>query len=162
MLAIFHTVVDMGGLLSSGIFEGGGVADRINEFSAMNCIAFVVLGIPMFVMLRKSRRIRLEMLYNNVTIIDDEREGAKLAVVSLVLGICSIIFSFWISDGTWNCRHACFKNVKKAKRYNNAIATAGMITSIIGFVLSVICTIGMMVLFASGMYDRLVNMSMLQ
>ena len=25
------------------------------------------------------RRIRLEMLYNNVTIIDDEREGAKLA-----------------------------------------------------------------------------------
>lgn len=73
MLAIFHTVVDMGGLLSSGIFEGGGVADRINEFSAMNCIAFVVLGIPMFVMLRKSRRIRLEMLYNNVTIIDDER-----------------------------------------------------------------------------------------
>ena len=38
----------------------------------------------------------------------------------------------------------------------------GMITSIIGFVLSVICTIGMMVLFASGMYDRLVNMSMLQ
>lgn len=60
----------------------------------MNCIAFVVLGIPMLVMLRKSRRIRLEMLYNNVTIIDDEREGAKLAVVSLVLGICSIIFSF--------------------------------------------------------------------
>jgi uncharacterized protein len=95
MLAIFHTVVDMGGLLSSGIFEGGGVADRINEFSAMNCIAFVVLGIPMLVMLRKSRRIRLEMLYNNVTIIDDEREGAKLAVVSLVLGICSIIFSFF-------------------------------------------------------------------
>ena len=60
----------------------------------MNCIAFIVLGIPMLVMLRKSRRIRLEMLYNNVTIIDDEREGAKLAVVSLVLGICSIIFSF--------------------------------------------------------------------
>ena len=30
----------------------------------------------------------------------------------------------------------------------------------IGFVLSVICTIGMVVLFASGMYDRLVNMSM--
>lgn len=60
----------------------------------MNCIAFVVLGIPMLVMLRKSRRIRLEMLYNNVTIIDDEREGAKLAEVSLVLGICSIIFSF--------------------------------------------------------------------
>lgn len=90
----FPYVVDMGGLLSSGIFEGGGVADRINEFSAMNCIAFIVLGIPMLVMLRKSRRIRLEMLYNNVTIIDDEREGAKLAVVSLVLGICSIIFSF--------------------------------------------------------------------
>ena len=92
------------------------MADRINEFSAMNCIAFIVLGIPMLVMLRKSRRIRLEMLYNNETIIDDEREGAKLAVVSLVLGICSIIFSFfWISDGTWNCRHACFQNVKKGK-----------------------------------------------
>ena len=45
----------------------------------------------MLVMLRKSRRILLEMLYNNETIIDDEREGAKLAVVSLVLGICSII-----------------------------------------------------------------------
>lgn len=70
------------------------MADRINEFSAMNCVAFIVLGIPMLVMLRKSRRIRLEMLYNNETIIDDEREGAKLAVVSLVLGICSIIFSF--------------------------------------------------------------------
>jgi len=49
----------------------------------------------------------------------------------------------------------------KAPQECNAIATAGMITSIIGFVLSVICTIGMMVLFASGMYDRLVNMSML-
>ena len=43
-------------------------------------------------MLRKSRRIRLEMLYNNETIIDDEREGAKLAVVSLVLGI-AVLFS---------------------------------------------------------------------
>lgn len=77
--------------------------------------------------------------------------------------VSAVLFSrFWISDGTWNCRHACFQNVKRAKQYNNAIATAGMITSIIGFVLSVICTIGMMVLFASGMYDRLVNMSMLQ
>mgnify|MGYP000455395400 CR=1 FL=1 len=163
MLAIFHTVVDMGGLLSSGIFEGGGVADRINEFSAMNCIAFVVLGIPMLVMLRKSRRIRLEMLYNNVTIIDDEREGAKLAVVSLVLGICSIIFSFFgYLMGLGIVGMLASKMSKRAKQYNNAIATAGMITSIIGFVLSVICTIGMMVLFASGMYDRLVNMSMLQ
>ena len=53
------------------------------------------------------------------------------------------------------------KMSKKAKQYNNAIATAGLITSIIGFVLSVICTIGMVVLFASGIYDRLVNMSML-
>ena len=163
MLAIFHTVVDMGGLLSSGIFEGGGVADRINEFSAMNCVAFVVLGIPMLVMLRKSRRIRLEMLYNNETIIDDEREGAKLAVVSLVLGICSIIFSFFgYLMGLGIVGMLASKMSKRAKQYNNAIATAGMITSIIGFVLSVICTIGMMVLFASGMYDRLVNMSMLQ
>lgn len=163
MLAIFHTVVDMGGLLSSGIFEGGGVADRINEFSAMNCVAFIVLGIPMLVMLRKSRRIRLEMLYNNETIIDDEREGAKLAVVSLVLGICSIIFSFFgYLMGLGIVGMLASKMSKKAKQYNNAIATAGMITSIIGFVLSVICTIGMMVLFASGMYDRLVNMSMLQ
>lgn len=162
MLAIFHTVVDMGGLLSSGIFEGGGVADRINEFSAMNCIAFVVLGIPMLVMLRKSRRIRLEMLYNNVTIIDDEREGAKLAEVSLVLGICSIIFSFFgYLMGLGIVGMLASKMSKKAKQYNNTIATAGMITSIIGFVLSVICTIGMMVLFASGIYDRLVNMSML-
>ena len=162
MLAIFHTVVDMGGLLSSGIFEGGGVADRINEFSAMNCIAFIVLGIPMLVMLRKSRRIRLEMLYNNETIIDDEREGAKLAVVSLVLGICSIIFSFFgYLMGLGIVGMLASKMSKKAKQYNNAIATAGMITSIIGFVLSVICTIGMMVLFASGIYDRLVNMSML-
>ena len=161
MLAIFHTVVDMGGLLSSGIFEGGGVADRINEFSAMNCIAFVVLGIPMLVMLRKSRRIRLEMLYNNVTIIDDEREGAKLAVVSLVLGICSIIFSFFgYLMGLGIVGMLASKMSKRAKQYNNAIATAGMITSIIGFVLSVICTIGMMVLFASGIYDRLVNMTM--
>ena len=31
---------------------------------------------------------------------------------------------------------------------------------ILGFVLSLICTIGMIVLFASGMYDRLVNMTM--
>ena len=51
-------------------------------------------------------------------------------------------------------------DVYKRQQYNNAIATAGMITSIIGFVLSVICTIGMMVLFASGIYDRLVNMTM--
>ena len=139
MLAIFHTVVDMGGLLSSGIFEGGGVT----------------------VMLRKSRRIRLEMLYNNVTIIDDEREGAKLAVVSLVLGICSIIFSFFgYLMGLGIVGMLASKMSKKAKQYNNAIATAGMITSIIGFVLSVICTIGMMVLFASGIYDRLVNMTM--
>ena len=119
MLAIFHTVVDMGGLLSSGIFEGGGVADRINEFSAMNCIAFVVLG------------------------------------------ICSIIFSFFgYLMGLGIVGMLASKMSKRAKQYNNAIATAGMITSIIGFVLSVICTIGMMVLFASGIYDRLVNMTM--
>ena len=128
----------------------------------MNCVAFIVLGIPMLVMLRKSRRIRLEMLYNNETIIDDEREGAKLAVVSLVLGICSIIFSFFgYLMGLGIVGMLASKMSKRAKQYNNAIATAGMITSIIGFVLSVICTIGM-VLFASGMYDRLVNMSMLQ
>ena len=110
---------------------------------------------------RRSGKIRLEMLYNNVTVIDDEREGAKLAVVSLVLGICSIIFSFFgYLMGLGIVGMLASKMSKKAKQYNNAIATAGLITSIIGFVLAVICTIGMMVLFASGMYDRFVNMSM--
>ena len=110
---------------------------------------------------RRSGKIRLEMLYNNETIIDDEREGAKLAVVSLVLGICSIIFSFFgYLMGLGIVGMLASKMSKRAKQYNNAIATAGMITSIIGFVLSLICTIGMMVLFASGMYGRLVNMMM--
>lgn len=160
MLAIFHTVVDMGGLLSSGIFEGGGAADRINEFSAMNCIAFIVLGIPMFVMLRKSRRIRLEMLYNNVPIIDDEREGLSLQWFHWCLVFAALFSLFGYLMGLGIVGMLASQMSKKAKQYNNTIATAGLITSIIGFVLSVICTIGMMMLFASGIYDRLVNMSM--
>ena len=37
----------------------------------LSLIHIFVLGIPMLVMLRKSRRIRLEMLYNNETITDE-------------------------------------------------------------------------------------------
>ena len=82
-------------------------------------------------------------------------------VSTMVLGICSIIFSFFgYLMGLGIVGMLASKMSKRAKQYNNAIATAGMITSIIGFVLSVICTIGMMVLFASGIYDRLVNMTM--
>lgn len=91
------------------------MADRINEFSAMNCIAFIVLGIPMLVMLRKSRRIRLEMLYNNVTIIDDERRALSWQWFHWCLAFAVLFSRFWLSDGAWNCRHACFQNVKKGK-----------------------------------------------
>lgn len=80
-------------LLSTGIFDAGNIVSQINTFSAINSLSFIMLAIPMFVMLRKSRRIRLEMLYNNVPIYDDEHEAKMLSIVSLVLGIISLVLS---------------------------------------------------------------------
>ena len=155
VVAIFHTVVDLGALLSTGLFDDGGIVSQINTYSAMNAIAFIVLGIPMFVMLRKSRRIRMEMLYNNVPVIDDENEGRKLGIISLVLGICSLAFScIGYLGGLGIVGLLASRLSKKARPYDNSLATAGMVTSIVGIVLSVISTMILIIFYASGIASQ--------
>lgn len=155
IVVLFHTVVDLGSLLSTGLFDDGGIVSQINTYSAMNAIAFVILGIPMFVMLRKSRRIRMEMLYNNIPVIDDENEGRKLGVVSLVLGICSLAFScIGYLGGLGIVGLLASRLSKKARPYDNSLATAGMVTSIVGIVLSVISTIILIIFYASGIASQ--------
>ena len=152
MLVIFHALVDFASLLSTGIFDAGNIVSQINTFSAINSLSFIMLAIPMFVMLRKSRRIRLEMLYNNVPIYDDEHEAKMLSIVSLVLGIISLVLScigYLIGLGIVGIFAAILS--KKAKPYNNSMATAGMITSIIGIALSAIAVVLLSVLYSSDM-----------
>lgn len=155
IVVIFHAAIDMGALMSTGIFDNGGIVSQINTYSAMNAIAFIILGIPMFVMLRKSRRIRMEMLYNNIPVIDDENEGRKLGIVSLVLGICSIAFScIGYLGGLGIVGLLASRLSKKARPYDNSLATAGMVTSIVGIVLSVISTIILIIFYASGIASQ--------
>ena len=152
MLVIFHALVDFASLLSTGIFDAGNIVSQINTFSAINSLSFIMLAIPMFVMLRKSRRIRLEMLYNNVPIYDDEHEAKMLSIVSLVLGIISLVLScigYLIGLGIVGIFAAILS--KKAKPYNNSMATAGMITSIIGIILSAIAVVLLSVVYSSDM-----------
>ncbi|RHR85709.1 CPBP family intramembrane metalloprotease [Roseburia sp. AF15-21] len=152
MLVIFHALVDFASLLSTGIFDAGNIVSQINTFSAINSLSFIMLAIPMFVMLRKSRRIRLEMLYNNIPIYDDEHEAKMLSIVSLVLGIISLVLScigYLIGLGIVGIFAAILS--KKAKPYNNSMATAGMITSIIGIILSAIAVVLLSVVYSSDM-----------
>lgn len=155
LVAIFHTAIDMAALISTGLFDDGGIVSQINTYSALNSVAFVILAIPMFVMLRKSRRIRLEMLYNNVPVIDDENEGRRLGIVSLVLGICSLVFScIGYLGGLGIVGLLASRLSKKARPYDNSQATAGMVTSIVGIVLSVISTIVLIIFYASGIASQ--------
>ena len=155
MLVIFHALVDFASLLSTGIFDAGNIVSQINTFSAINSLSFILLAIPMFAMLRKSRRIRLKMLYNNVPIYDDEHEAKMLSIVSLVLGIISLVLScigYLIGLGIVGIFAAILS--KKAKPYNNSMATAGMITSIIGIALSAIAVVLLSVVYSSDMMTQ--------
>ena len=143
---ITHALTDFAALMGTGIFGNGTAVDGINNISYINLAAVPVLLIPCLVLLRKSKLEEMEKRANGIVVFETYEEADKMATVSLVLGVLGIIFGliggYGIGCGVVGILGSCIS--KKIKPEQNGVAMAGMITSIIGTVLSVF----MLVVFA--------------
>ena len=142
LVIIAHASVDFAGLLASGIFGIGTEVDGINEISWANLISVPVLVIPIFILLRKSKLAEMEQRANGMVVFDTYEEADSMATTSLVLGVLSIVTGFvgyGIGLGVVGILGSVLS--KKIKPYQNGVATAGLVTSIIGIVIGVLMAV---------------------
>ena len=142
IVVFLHAWIDFAGLMSGGIFGKGDLIDGLNQLSYMNLMAVVVYAIPCIVLLRKSKIMQLVMRANGILVYETEKEADQIAVVSLILGILSIMTScigYTMGLGIVGLLAANIS--KRIKREQNGMAIAGLITSLVGICFSVIAVI---------------------
>ena len=101
--------------MASGIFGNGDMTDMIGSLSVLNLVVTVPLFlVPCIVLLRRSKLDEIVEMREGEIIIPSEREGENIATVSLVLGICSRI---WSGRSAW-C-NLFEKDKTTAERYSN-------------------------------------------
>lgn len=145
-----HAAVDFAGLMASGIFGIGTEIDGINDISWTNLISVPVLIIPIFVLLRKSKLAEMEQRANGMVVFDTYEQADGMATTSLILGVLSIITGFvgyGIGLGVVGILGSVLS--KKIKPYENGVATAGMVTSIIGIVIGVLMAVVLYFMYLS-------------
>lgn len=145
---IAHAGTDFAGLLASGVFGNGEMTDMIGNLSWINLVVTVPLFlVPCVVLLRKNKLEEIVRKRRGEIVLPTFQEAENTATVSLVLGILGIVmgcsgYTLGISLVGWLGSLVS----KKIKPQENGIATAAMITSIVGFVIGVIGMIVMMVI----------------
>lgn len=142
IVILLHAWIDFAGLMSGGIFGKGDLIDGLNQLSYMNLIAVIVYAIPCIVLLRKSKIMQLVMRANGAMVYETEKEADQIAVVSLILGIFSIMTScigYTMGLGIVGLLAANIS--KRIKKEQNGMAIAGLITSLVGICFSVIAVI---------------------
>lgn len=153
---IAHAMVDFAGLMASGIFGNGTEVDGINEISWKNLVSVPILIIPIFILLRKSKLEEMVQRANEMVIFDTYAEADNVATTSLVLGVLSIvtgIMGYGIGLGIVGILGSVLS--KSSKPRENGVATAGLVTSIIGIVIGILAAV---VLFF--MYSMMDSMGM--
>ncbi len=141
IVVITHAMTDFAALMGTGIFGTGGVIAGINNISYANLLAVPVLLIPCVILLRKPKLEEIVKKANGEFVADTFEEADKIATVSLILGVLSIvsgIMGYGIGLGVVGILGSCIS--KKIKPYDNGVATAGLVTSIIGTVIAVFMT----------------------
>ena len=149
IVVLTHAMTDFAALMGTGIFGSGGVVEGINNISYTNLLAVPVLLIPCLVLLRKSKLEEMVRRANGEYVTDAFEEADKIATVSLILGILGIVSGFMgygMGLGVVGILGSCVS--KKIKPYENGVATAGLITSIIGTVIAVFMTFVFSLTFA--------------
>lgn len=150
LVIIAHAAVDFAGLLASGIFGAGSEIDGINNMSWFNLISVPILLIPAIILLRKSKLAEMEQRANGMVVFDTYEEADRMATTSLVLGVLGIItgiVGYGVGLGIVGILGSVIS--KKIKPYQNGIATAGLVTSIIGVAIGMLMTIIMIVTYAT-------------
>ncbi len=145
-----HAAVDFAALLGGGIFGNGDLIDALGSYSAKNLITVPVLLIPFIVLCRKSRLDEAVQLREGRTVLPTGKDAERDGIVSLVLGIISIVIScigMGFGVGIVGCIAAVIS--KKTKPENNGIAIAGLVTSIVGTVIGILMTVILLVFYAS-------------
>lgn len=143
-----HAAVDFVALLGSGIFGAGTEIDSIDNMSWMNLISVPILLIPAIVLLRKSKLEEMEQRANGRVVFETCEEAEGAAAVSLILGILSIltgIMGFGLGLGITGILGSILS--KKIKPYENGVAMAGMVTSVIGIVIGVLMAVVMFCMY---------------
>lgn len=143
-----HAAVDFVALIGSGFFGAGTEIDSIDNMSWMNLISVPILLIPAIVLLRKSKLAEMEQRANGMVVFETYEEAENIATTSLILGILSIltgIMGFGLGLGIVGILGSIIS--KKIKPYENGIATAGMVTSIIGLVIGVLMAVVMFCMY---------------
>ena len=147
---VAHAAVDFAALLGGGIFGNGDLIDALESYSAKNLIAVPILLIPLIVLCRKSRLEEAVNMREGQEIVPTEKDAKRDGIVSLVLGIISIVTScIGMSFGLGIVGCIAAVSSKKAKREDNGIAIAGLITSIIGTALGILMAICLLFVYAS-------------
>lgn len=157
---LLHGGIDLGSMLQSGIFGRGDVIDSINQISYINLISVGIYLIPCLVLLRRSKLEQLVMRANGVTVFETDKEADHIAIVSLILGICTIMTSclgFTLGMGIVGVMAANIS--KQIKKENNGMAIAGLITSLVGVCFAIIGVIALGMVYAtmdSSMMDKMI------
>lgn len=153
---VAHAAVDFGALLGGGIFGNGDLIDALGSFSVQNLISVPILLIPLLILCRKSKLEEIVARRNGQEILPTEKDAKSDGIVSLILGIVSIVFCWmgmFFGFGVVGCMAAVAS--KKAKHENNGLAIAGLITSIIGTVLGLLMVVILFVVMGTmGNMDK--------
>ena len=158
LVILYHAAVDFAGLMGSGLFGVGTTAEQINQMSAINLIAVPILLAPCVVLLRPKKLSELEQQADHVIVFETYKEADSDSVVSLILGMVSIMTGFMgygLGIGITGLLAAVLS--KRVKPENNGTASIGMVLSVIGMALSVVGMILLSVLYANldGIYRAL-------
>lgn len=136
---IVHALTDFASMFASGIYGAGNAVDTINKLSAINFIAIPVFLTPVLIMFRKSKLNELVQKRNGITVIPTEAECEHTAIVSLILGIISIVMGcmgYGMAFGVVGLLGAYISLKDSGKK--GGIAIAALATSIVGIIISII------------------------
>ncbi len=141
IVIILHAWNDFAAFIPSGIFGQNTVVESIGNTSVMNLLAVFVYLIPCAILLRKSNLNKMVSRANGVEILETKQSIRNMSILSLVLGISSIVLS--IAGISVGIGIVGILNTIYIRRYekNSTLSFIGMICSISGIVLCILVDI---------------------
>ena len=153
---ILHAVTDFAGLMASGLYGNGTMVDGIGSLSVINLVVTVPLFlIPCIVLLRPGKLDGIIAARGGNPLPPTAEDAESMAVTSLILGV----FGLLMSCAGHGARFAVVRllgavSSKKIKPHQSGIATAGLVTSIVGLVIALaVVVLMLLVLPLLGMDD---------
>ena len=150
VVIILHAWIDIASLMGGGVFGKGDLIDGINQLSYMNLISVMVYLIPCIVLRRKSKVMQLVMRANGCMVYDTEKDAEHIAVVSLILGIISIMTScigYTLGLGIVGLFAAAIS--RQIKKEQNGMALAGLITSLVGICFAILAILVLSIVYSN-------------